>query len=413
MGWVGGACRAGTQRCWLLRGQPHAACVLLPAVGHTQRQLPSSVSSGTLVSKSRCGRHLFLNAAATWRRKHSPPHPIQPHQTPTSITTPDGAVHSEVLGKEGRGAQPLPVGGVQAPACEGLAGENSMGGELARRRAWACRQPLPAAQVAREHPSCCTQTCAPPCPAHQSASMRYLSNTACPASQLHTEFGVSGRERMPWWLGGDCRTGAACVLLPTLAEGPPACLQTPQTYPPAPQVAAREEAGHGVASQVVYPALLPQLRHDGINPAGSASGWGGSVSGRTGSAGAGPCSAATSPKKQLASRGAPSSAASPWVPRAALLPRLDQLGIIHPGDLHVEWGGGGGADRVTVPRVWRAQEEERVHSGAVWQGEVGRVGVQCMSVNGSASACSGWWVPAGLPGGPGACGLLPLPLNAA
>ena len=36
--------------------------------------------------------------------------------------------------------------------------------------------------------------------------------------------------------------------------------------PAAPQVSASEEAGYGVSGQVVYPALLPQLGHDGVNP---------------------------------------------------------------------------------------------------------------------------------------------------
>lgn len=32
------------------------------------------------------------------------------------------------------------------------------------------------------------------------------------------------------------------------------------------EVAAREKAGHGVASQVVNPALVVQLRHNGVDP---------------------------------------------------------------------------------------------------------------------------------------------------
>ena len=36
--------------------------------------------------------------------------------------------------------------------------------------------------------------------------------------------------------------------------------------PAEPEVAAGEEAGHGVSGQVVDPALLSQLRHDGVDP---------------------------------------------------------------------------------------------------------------------------------------------------
>lgn len=36
--------------------------------------------------------------------------------------------------------------------------------------------------------------------------------------------------------------------------------------PADPQVAPGEEAGHGVPGQVMDPALLPQLRHDGVYP---------------------------------------------------------------------------------------------------------------------------------------------------
>ena len=36
-------------------------------------------------------------------------------------------------------------------------------------------------------------------------------------------------------------------------------------FPADPEVSAREEAGDGVARQVVDPALPPQLSHDGIN----------------------------------------------------------------------------------------------------------------------------------------------------
>lgn len=37
-------------------------------------------------------------------------------------------------------------------------------------------------------------------------------------------------------------------------------------FPRDPEVAARQETGHGVARQVVDPALLAQLRHDGVDP---------------------------------------------------------------------------------------------------------------------------------------------------
>ena len=36
--------------------------------------------------------------------------------------------------------------------------------------------------------------------------------------------------------------------------------------PADPQVSSGQEAGHGVPGQVVDPALLPQLRHDGVDP---------------------------------------------------------------------------------------------------------------------------------------------------
>lgn len=36
--------------------------------------------------------------------------------------------------------------------------------------------------------------------------------------------------------------------------------------PADPQVSTCEEAGHGVACQVVDPPFLPQLSHDGVNP---------------------------------------------------------------------------------------------------------------------------------------------------
>lgn len=36
--------------------------------------------------------------------------------------------------------------------------------------------------------------------------------------------------------------------------------------PADPQVSSGKETGHGVSSQVVDPALLPQLGHDGVDP---------------------------------------------------------------------------------------------------------------------------------------------------
>lgn len=36
--------------------------------------------------------------------------------------------------------------------------------------------------------------------------------------------------------------------------------------PADPQVSSSQETGHGVPSQMVNPALLPQLSHDGVNP---------------------------------------------------------------------------------------------------------------------------------------------------
>lgn len=44
------------------------------------------------------------------------------------------------------------------------------------------------------------------------------------------------------------------------------CTHPDPTLPADPEVPAGEEAGHGVPRQVVDPALLPQLGHDGVNP---------------------------------------------------------------------------------------------------------------------------------------------------
>lgn len=106
----------------------------------------------------------------------------------------------------------------------------------------------------------------PPPSTHQSASIKYLSNTRCPASQLQAG-------------GGAARWGA--VSGSTIGSAQHCCHigLPPPPRPPAPQVAAREEAGDRVARQVVHPALLPQLRHYGINPAGVCGGAGAAPAG--------------------------------------------------------------------------------------------------------------------------------------
>ena len=60
----------------------------------------------------------------------------------------------------------------------------------------------------------------------------------------------------------ELRGGQNCCRLLQLRHARPS-----SPSPPAPEVPAGEEAGNRVAGEVVHPALLPQLRHDGINPA--------------------------------------------------------------------------------------------------------------------------------------------------
>ncbi len=117
------------------------------------------------------------------------------------VASRDWGVDAEVLAEEGGGAQPLPVGRVQAPAGQGRAVEEGKRHALRAAAASKCNllhanmntawAQLEARLQWTPAPLCCSMACC----AHQSASIRYLSNTAWPASQLQHQ----GHMRVKAW----------------------------------------------------------------------------------------------------------------------------------------------------------------------------------------------------------------------
>lgn len=58
----------------------------------------------------------------------------------------------------------------------------------------------------------------------------------------------------------------SCPWLGLVTGFRPVCTHPDPALPADPEVPSGEEAGHSVPGQVVDPALLPQLGHDGVNP---------------------------------------------------------------------------------------------------------------------------------------------------
>ena len=262
-------------------------------------------------------------------------------------------------------------------------GRGGGGGGVAEWAGGAKPDRLPACQPARTQGTARALPCAH---AYQSASSRYLSNTSRPRSQLRRGKQQDGvRVCVGGWAGGwrGARMGgrvrgAQCVR----AASAPSMLHQPHPRPPsaptqsppcaaaavaaaaaagaaapAPQVPAREEARHRVAREVVHPPLLPQLRHDCVNPWGrgreghAGEGWqvglvasmtGGAGSSRGGARGGGGRLGRALPQPHGSPLRTPTHPPthSPGVAGAALLPCRQKLIVVLPG--HLQGGRAGG-----------------------------------------------------------------------